>query len=731
MPITFANPALLFGAAAAALPVIIHFLSRRKIRRVEFSDLRFLSEARIQQSRSLGIRRWLLLLLRVLAILCVALALAQPQWGGLAPTAGGGRSVLFLIDVSASMQTQEGVGTRLSAARDLCVGMIRSLPRGSTVQVVAMGAAAQPLFADWLPAGGVREPELAALTATDGSSDLAGGLRAVAEQLAVAPRLPAEIVLLGDLQGESAGGSEVDDQQLATAVDRLLAAGESRLLIRRVGESVANGGVLAVGLPQRAVHAGESVSITAAVRLEHDEEVFRLEIDGRQIAEAVAVGQGGTTSEVRFPLTVPDAGLHRGRVVKESDKLPVDDDRPFVLQVHDRLSVLLVHGADRDASSRGDRVSSERRPNLEQSEVSGRGGWRYLAEALAPGDAPALFSVRSIVSGEMAAGDLARADVVFFVDPDPLGRQLFGGLLGWLAQGGAAAFFLGDPTLEAYLAQTLLPGLELPAELRFRSRSHAGREKAVLAAPQHPIFQGFDDDALATLGDVDWRRYFAVAENDAQVLLASTSQAPLLLEGRHGQGTFLLLPFNLRLSASNLALSPMSLPLCQRLATYLASRSAGGGAGHITVGQRPAVLLGGNRIDADGLADAADLRISATEIGLPAEPAELDWPGGLPQLRGELAWSAGFYTFTSGPDTVGVVAAVTPPGESDPNLGRVDDLRDRLAAAGLDATGDLGTGSAETFVAALTGRDLSPWLLVCALLLLCAELRLGRGGRRA
>ena len=44
MPISFLNPGLLFGAAAAALPVILHFLSRRRARREAFSDLRFLEE---------------------------------------------------------------------------------------------------------------------------------------------------------------------------------------------------------------------------------------------------------------------------------------------------------------------------------------------------------------------------------------------------------------------------------------------------------------------------------------------------------------------------------------------------------------------------------------------------------------------------------------------------------------------------------------------------------------
>ena len=40
----FLNPAILFGLLAASIPVILHFLNLRKIKKVEFSTLIFLKE---------------------------------------------------------------------------------------------------------------------------------------------------------------------------------------------------------------------------------------------------------------------------------------------------------------------------------------------------------------------------------------------------------------------------------------------------------------------------------------------------------------------------------------------------------------------------------------------------------------------------------------------------------------------------------------------------------------
>ena len=198
MPISFGNPALLFGTLAAALPVIIHFLSRRRVRRIPFSDLRFLDEVQARQARSLGIRRWLLLLLRVLALLIVALGTAAPRWGGLA--AGGGRAVLFVIDTSASMATQTETGTRLDEAVAACGDMIVSLPPGAEVQVLLGGGSVTPLFSDWLPAGAGAEQALDGVSQDYGVFDLPRVLDAAARQVARAPTAAVEMVVVSDLQ---------------------------------------------------------------------------------------------------------------------------------------------------------------------------------------------------------------------------------------------------------------------------------------------------------------------------------------------------------------------------------------------------------------------------------------------------------------------------------------------------------------------------------------------------
>ena len=706
MPVTFANPALLAGAAAAAVPILIHLLSRRRVRRTPFSDLRFLEAVQAQQARSLNLRRWLLLMLRVLIIICLVLGVAQPRVSGLAALPEGARAVIFILDASASMQTQHQEGTRFTIAKETCAEMIGSLPAGSEVQVLVAGPAAEPLFAAWLPARGPVAETLGGISPTDGSFDLASALRAAAAWIPSAKSAPVQIVLLSDLQQAGAVA-----RRLREAVTQLQAAGSVQFLVSQVGEPVANGGVRNVRLPQRAVRAGESLQITAEVRLERAEQVFRLELDGRRVAEGVASGAAGMVGSVVFALTAPAAGRLRGQVLKQSDRLPVDDSRPFVLTVWDQVSVLLVHGADRGSA--------------------GRGGWRHLAEALAPdGAQDSLFDVHVVASEQLTTGDLVAADVAVFVDPDPLGRQLLGGLLGWLADGGGAVFLVGDQTLGAYLEGTLLPVLGLPAEASFRRRFDTHLENVRLLAANHPVFRRLGAESLATLADLRWRRYFALAEGECQVLLAFSSDAPALLEGKYGQGVYILMPFNLHLDSSNLPLSPMFLPLAQRLLAYLAQRQVGVGEATVLVGQRPQVSLGGSRGTRGNLDDVATLRVHGP--GAPAMTAQVDltWRRGVPSLIAPAVHRQGFYTFTAGGDTVGLIAAVTPTSEGDPRLGTPVELRELLQAAGLESSHDLGQVASADFGATMTGHGVAAWLFGLAFLLLCLELYLARGTDR-
>ena len=89
----FANSAMLLWGLAAALPIIIHLLSKRKYREMTWAAMEFLLAALRKNARRIRIEQLLLLLIRVAILLLLALALADPLWSlfpSLGSVAGAG-----------------------------------------------------------------------------------------------------------------------------------------------------------------------------------------------------------------------------------------------------------------------------------------------------------------------------------------------------------------------------------------------------------------------------------------------------------------------------------------------------------------------------------------------------------------------------------------------------------------------------------------------------------------
>ena len=101
-----ANWALLLGAGGASIPIILHLIYRRRAPRVIFSTLRFIRLSAERTRRRRRIQEWLLLLLRVLAILLLGLALrdfAMPFFKG---TGGGDVAAAVVVDNSYSLAAE-------------------------------------------------------------------------------------------------------------------------------------------------------------------------------------------------------------------------------------------------------------------------------------------------------------------------------------------------------------------------------------------------------------------------------------------------------------------------------------------------------------------------------------------------------------------------------------------------------------------------------------------------
>src|SRR6185503_5137680 len=110
MELFFNSPWLLWGLAAAPLPILLHLINRTRAKKVPFTALRFIEQSLAQQSIKYKLRELLLLLLRVAMLVLVA---------------------ILVLDDTLSMSYREGERTLWDRARVEALKYLDTLSDGS------------------------------------------------------------------------------------------------------------------------------------------------------------------------------------------------------------------------------------------------------------------------------------------------------------------------------------------------------------------------------------------------------------------------------------------------------------------------------------------------------------------------------------------------------------------------------------------------------------------------
>ncbi len=188
----FLSPLTLIGLALVGLPVLIHMLSRRRARRLDFPTLRYLRETQSFRLRPRRLREPLLLALRVLALALLVMGFARPL---LILREQSRQTRLILIDASLSMRAPG----RAASAREEARNIINGLAEGERAAVVSIASQASVLST----VTGDRQELMAAVERyqpASGAVDFNNGLLACRELLKREAPGTASIDLISDFQ---------------------------------------------------------------------------------------------------------------------------------------------------------------------------------------------------------------------------------------------------------------------------------------------------------------------------------------------------------------------------------------------------------------------------------------------------------------------------------------------------------------------------------------------------
>lgn len=132
--ISFLNGLLLPALAAASIPIILHFLSKKKTRKIPFSSTRFLKVIENQRIKRVKLYQLLLILVRTLFIIFLVLAFSRPTISTSSADFSNAQTTAFIIlDDSYSMQAYANSNTYFEIAKEKLIRLLSSFKKDDTV----------------------------------------------------------------------------------------------------------------------------------------------------------------------------------------------------------------------------------------------------------------------------------------------------------------------------------------------------------------------------------------------------------------------------------------------------------------------------------------------------------------------------------------------------------------------------------------------------------------------
>jgi len=199
---TFLQPLALYGLPLALLPVIIHLLNLLRHRSQPWAATRFLLQARRSSSKLSRLKRWLTLLLRVLALIGLVFALSRPMTGGdslFSFSSGAPEAIALILDRSASMETKTGEGA--ASKRELALKALENFAKPWTESRIVLvdSALREPVILSDLST--LTDPAMERyLGSTETAADIPATLATTLDWLEENGVATAEIVIASDMQ---------------------------------------------------------------------------------------------------------------------------------------------------------------------------------------------------------------------------------------------------------------------------------------------------------------------------------------------------------------------------------------------------------------------------------------------------------------------------------------------------------------------------------------------------
>lgn len=572
----FANPALLGGAAAGSIPIIIHLLNRQRFKKTVWAAMHWLWASFKKTQRRMQIEQMILLILRVLLILLLAMALARPALTEGMGLLSGHASMhrVIVLDNSYSMGQIVGGHPLFEKAKKAAVELIDKMPASDEVDVLLANSNIDELTPNSaLPKKEVTDRVNSALL-SDGGTDIpksiAAACRLLNERKSQNPRK--EIIVITD---QTRAGWERPDHQPKrisgedeSAIAKAFSARHPRILVMRIPGEKENDNLAAASLEvdEKVVPSHSDTQLIGIVNSFANSVVtnvkVKLKVDGEEVAtENIQSISPAKPESVIFHYAFPEPGSHGVTMEIQNDILPTDNTAYLAVDVEDQMRVLCVDGQQRVGANAS--VMDYLRQALSPSK----------AEEINAGKMPLFPEVISDSAFPEANLDLYRLVILGNVASIPREKVL--ALEQYVRRGGSLLIFCGDRVDPAIYNKDM--GELLPmnlGELAGTADPDGQKESISDKDTEHPAIVKFKGIRGLPLSHLQVsRRYRLLAKPQADPTLRNVltyeNGEPAAVEKSLGSGKVMLVGTSADKSWNNWPAKNHYMPLMNFIALYL------------------------------------------------------------------------------------------------------------------------------------------------------------------
>ncbi len=544
----FLNPAVLFGLLAASIPVLIHLLNLRKLKRIEFSTLAFLKELQKNKIRKIKLKQWLLLVLRVLIILFLVMAFARPTIKGIAiggTTSAAKTTAVFILDDTFSMSVVDANGSYLNQVKSTIQELLKNLQEGDDAALVLVSDKSNK---DIKTTGNLTEfeKEVNSVQVSYSSGLLNTAIVKAAKILGESKNFNKEIYIFSDFQA-----GRLFDPGTLSDLSELLNDKVRLYTFNYSGKEVFNLGIDKLKIDNQIFEKDKpvnfSVTVTNYSNRPVNNTVVSLFLNGeRSSQQSVTIGAGD--SRVISMQAVPKQSGYINVIAELEDDDILQDNKRFAnFYIPDNIPVIIF--TDDPADS------------------------KFIELALTAGDEQSAINITNKNPSQLSSIDLNQFDVVVIAGAENITGT---DRLNSFVKNGGSLFLMPGSSTSIQKFQLLSKALGLPSPTGTFGKINSLDNTVAFDKVEfnHPIFKDiFSNKNKEKIESPDIYYSFKITtEGKGANIITLMDGSSFLSEYKIGSGKILLMNTAPVLSWSNLPLKGIFVPLMNKAVYYLAAK---------------------------------------------------------------------------------------------------------------------------------------------------------------